>query len=241
MPKIDDMINNEIVGTTFGYSAVKPDVLESNEYTLVNLVVDVSGSVQSFKTELEETVKTVVDACRKSPRVENILIRLVVFNRQLSELSGFVPAISMDTNVTLSPMGGTALFDATYSAIGATVDYAKTLVGEHFMEVNAINFIVTDGEDNSSAMNVQAIKNKVEEIAQSEELDGNITTILVGVNDSSCKTYLDHFKDEAGLDQYISLGNATANSLAKLAGFISKSISSVSQSLATGGSVDLTW
>jgi hypothetical protein len=46
---------------------------------------------------------------------------------------------------------------------------------------------------------------------------------------------LENFKNEAGIDQYINIGKADANTLAKLADFISKSISSQSQSLNSGG------
>ncbi|UCE66565.1 MAG: hypothetical protein JSU85_00700, partial [Candidatus Zixiibacteriota bacterium] len=50
-----------------------------------------------------------------------------------------------------------------------------------------------------------------------------------------CKAYLDDFKDKANLQQFVNAGNATPKTLAKLANFISKSISSQSQSLGTGG------
>jgi hypothetical protein len=49
------------------------------------------------------------------------------------------------------------------------------------------------------------------------------------------KSYLDAFKRDAALDEYISAGDATAARLAKLAAFVSQSISSQSQALGTGG------
>jgi uncharacterized protein YegL len=65
----------------------------------------------------------------------------------------------------------------------------------------------------------------------------SIKLILIGVNDSSShlKRYLDDFKTDAGFDEYISLGDVTPAKLAKLAEWISQSISSASQSLGTGG------
>jgi hypothetical protein len=49
------------------------------------------------------------------------------------------------------------------------------------------------------------------------------------------KSYLENFRINAGLDEYISIGDATAGKLAKLAQFVSQSVSSQSQALGTGG------
>ena len=43
------------------------------------------------------------------------------------------------------------------------------------------------------------------------------------------------FKHEAGFQQFVSIKKATEKELAKLGGFISKSISSQSQALGSGG------
>jgi len=241
MPKIENMMEKNIAGSSFGYSAIKPEKLEASEYTLVNIIVDKSGSVSQFRFELGDAINTVISSCKKNPRVENILVRVVYFNHELEEVHGFRMVADLESNYTVSTGGGTSLFDATYEAIGSTIDYANILTNDHFMEVNAINFIITDGEDQHSKLTVSAVKNKSEQILQNEELSGTISSILIGVNDTQCKSYLESFKDEAKLDHYMSLGDATPESLAKLAGFVSKSISSVSQSLASGQSIDLTF
>ena len=61
--------------------------------------------------------------------------------------------------------------------------------------------------------------------------------ILIGVNDSDqhLKVVLDKFKNDAGFEEYISLGDVSPSKLAKLAKWISQSISSTSQALGTGG------
>ncbi|MDX1333382.1 MAG: alpha/beta fold hydrolase, partial [Robiginitalea sp.] len=46
--------------------------------------------------------------------------------------------------------GMTALYDATYASVGATLAYAKRLTDQDF-DVNAAVYIVTDGMDNRSA------------------------------------------------------------------------------------------
>jgi uncharacterized protein YegL len=242
MPKLEEMIKNKISGSTFGYSAVKPEKLEASEYTLVNIIVDKSGSVSPFENELSEAVSTVIGSCKKNPRVENILVRVVYFNHELEEVHGFrAVADLVDTYYTVRAGGGTALFDAAYEAIGSTIDYANILTNDHFMDVNCVNFLISDGEDRHSKLNVSAVRNKVDEVTQNEELSGTIFTILIGVNDTQCASALQKFKDEAGLDHYLSMGDATPENLAKLAQFVNKSISSASQSLASGTSIDLTF
>ena len=56
-----------------------------------------------------------------------------------------------------------------------------------------------------------------------------------GINASSCQQELDEFKTLANLTQYVDVGEVSDQKLAKLAAFVSKSISSQSTSLGTGG------
>jgi uroporphyrinogen-III synthase len=69
----------------------------------------------------------------------------------------------------------------------------------------------------------------------SESLE-SIVSVLIGVNTQSggLNDYLRELKKEAGFTQYVSIGKATAKELAKLGGFVSKSISSQSQALGSG-------
>jgi hypothetical protein len=66
----------------------------------------------------------------------------------------------------------------------------------------------------------------------------SILLILVGVTQDDVKlnTYLQTVKDDGGFDSYISIGTASPGKIAKLASFISQSISSTSSALGTGKS-----
>jgi uncharacterized protein YegL len=61
----------------------------------------------------------------------------------------------------------------------------------------------------------------------------SLLSILVKVNvtDSLCSSKLDEFKDKGKFDQVIDVGDANSKNMAKLAKFVSKSISSQSKSL----------
>ncbi len=250
MPRLMNTDANQAHKTisAFQYSGVEADRLDGSEYTLTQMMVDESASVGSFKNELIESIKTVVDACQKSPRSGNLLFRLATFSNtydgnDINEVHGFCSLSSInkdDYNDSINPRGGTPLHDAALNAVESLQSYAGNLSAQDYF-CNGIIFVITDGEENSSkvahgASGLQKIKDSINALRASETLD-SVKMILIGVNDgdATMKAYLDKFKDEAGFDEYISVGDATAGKLAKLAQFVSRSISSVSQALANGG------
>lgn len=223
---------------SFGYSALPPVALDDSEYTLVTMVVDVTGSVTPFKTELLEMVRSVVGACKKNPRSENLLIRLVTFNSSVFEVHGFLPlsSINADDYKELHPSGSTSLYDAVYSSVEATVSYGKTLTDQEF-DVNAAVYVITDGADNASTTSLSNVKAAVSKSLVTESLE-SIQLVLIAINDADpyVKTRLQEFHAESGMNHPpISVGDATPSKLAQLANFVSKSISSQSQALGTGG------
>lgn len=222
---------------TYGYSAVKVEEV-ANAVTLVTIVQDVSSSVWEYKDEMEACLGSVVEACKKDPRTDNLLIRLVSFNSNVNEVHGFKSLEDCEPKDyvdSLQPSGATALFDASEAAISAVSDYAGHL-NDNSIDVNSIVIIITDGEDNASALGVKAVRKVLTDAMRKEALE-SIVTILVGVRleDSYTQDLLDKFKDEAGLTQFVPLKDASSNTLAKLANFISKSISATSQAITTGG------
>lgn len=235
-----------IGGTNFGFSGIGVDALAqiASEYTLVVIAVDMSGSVYGFTSEITACVKSVVEACRKSPRADNLLIRIVAFNTGLREVHGFKPLMNCnpgDYDSAFSAGGGTALFDAAFTGIGSAVTYAETLDDED-IDTNAIVFVITDGDDNASKMAAAAVAAKAKEargigVAKDNVALESLLTILIGVNvtDPSMRAYLAKFQTDGEFDQYVELGNASPKTLAKLADFVSQSISSQSQALGTGG------
>jgi uncharacterized protein YegL len=222
----------------FQFSGVRVDSLGATEYTLVTVAVDVTGSVGGFADELRNCLILAVESCKKSPRANNLLVRVVLFSSSLpkgvEEVHGFKPLGEIDTNSyqQFNPYGATPLFDATFSAVGATNAYAKKLKDQDFL-VNGIVFIVTDGDDNCSVSSVRMIENEMKRGAVGEDIE-SLVGVVVGINAGNVRHLLDNFATGAGL-QYIDAGDATKGKLAKLAQFVSQSVSSQSQALGTGG------
>lgn len=223
----------------YKFSGVNAEEFEgASEQTLVTVIQDESGSVYGFKDEMEKCLKTILGACQKDPRSENQMLRFVTFNERVSEVFGFRFLSSIDPDEfddSLAPGGGTALYDSAHTAIQATQTYGEDLV-DNGINVNAIVFVITDGDNNSSTFGPKQIKELLEDVRKSEKIE-SILVVLVGITggSSSLQSYLDNFKDEAGLDAFIDIGDATPGALAKLAKFVSQSVSSQSQSLNSGG------
>lgn len=247
MPKLAGISVTDLSKTVHGfqYTSVTIDKLGATEYTLFTMVADETGSVSSFKAGLEKMLAVSVDSCKKSPRAANLLMRQTAFSSrgsgpQIREIHGFSLLNSInpaDYQNCLSPNGGTPLVDAALESVDAMYDMGKKLFRQKFL-CNGILVILTDGDENASDPNHSAsdVKAMIDRIKQETVLE-SVRTILIGVNDSdpNMKRCLDDFKNEAGLDEYISMGDVTAGKLAKLAQFVSQSVSSQSQSLGTGG------
>jgi len=231
----DESMENLKTASNYKFSAVKIDELEAAEYTLVTVAQDISGSVCTYARDMEQCLQTIIDACQKSQRAENLMFRLVGFNDVLNEIHGFKllnTITPQDYQNVLNPYGGTALFDAVQSAVEATKDYSEILYDQDY-SVNAIVFIVTDGDDNSSRATAASVKRAVDQAIKSEKLE-SITVVLIGVGGTQVVHYLDDFQKQANITQFVDIGTATPQHLAKLANFVSKSISSTSQALAQG-------
>lgn len=245
MPKFNDMQTIQVPGAgNFQFSAIRPEKLGATEYTLVTMVVDVTYSVSDFKDDLLEAVKAVVRACKQNPRVDNLMVRLLTFNDNRKEIHGFVPLnqIDPDSYKPFRCTGSTALYDAVYDAVAATNQYAKTLFAQDF-DVNAAVYVITDGEDNRSTVTPKDIAAQVQSAAKQEFLE-SLITVLIGINtgSASASAYLQLFKDEAKLNQFVDVADASPDALAKLGAFVSRSISLQSQSLGQGnGAPSLTF
>lgn len=240
MPLLTDLnLDKKTLATShYGYSATRIDDLGATEYTLVTIASDSSSSVSNFKMELTETLKRIVQACQFSPRADNLLLRLVEFSDTMTELHGFklLPYCPLsDYNNILHIGGCTALYDTVENAISSTTDYAEQLSKGGFAS-NAIVFVLTDGGDNVSKLTRNSVRLALNKAVQSEAVE-SLVSILVGVNvqDRSVSDYLHTFHTEAGFSQYVEIGRADAPTLARLADFVSRSISLQSSMLGTGG------
>lgn len=239
MPLLDnDMETHQLAGGHFGFSATRIDTLGASEYTLVTIAADTSGSISGFEREIEGCLKSVVEACKYDKRADNLMLRLTKFHSRIEEVHGFKPLADCKLPAydnCIQAQGSTVLYDAATSAIEATIAYGRSLSAADFA-VNAIVFVITDGENNGSIMTAGEVKKALERAVKDEAVE-SIVSVLVGINvsDPRLSKYLSDLQRDAGFTQYVELKDAGPKTLAKLASFTSKSISAQSQALGTGG------
>ncbi|MFA6131429.1 MAG: hypothetical protein WC730_04200 [Patescibacteria group bacterium] len=242
MPRLDEKMEYGKIGGVkgFSFSGIRTEHLGATEYTLVTIAIDVTGSVDGFEQELRQCLIAAVEACQKSPRSDNLLLRVILFSGRLSggieELHGFKPLADIDPQKDYPALvtgGGTPLRDACYSAVGAMNAYGKKLADDDF-GVNGITFTITDGDDTMSSATEEMISDEMKKAISGEILE-SLVSVLIGINAARYKTTLENFQRNAGITQYIDAGQATKGKLAKLAQFVSQSVSSQSQALGTGG------
>ena len=221
----------------FGFSAAKIDDLGASEYTLVTIVADRSSSTNGFQKDMEKCLQEIIKASQHSPRADNLMVRLVTFDHGLQEEHGFrllQDCNLADYNGTLSPGGTTALYDAVIDGVEATSYYGQSLMEQDYL-ANGIVIVITDGGENSSKLNdVGYVRKAFAEAVKGEKLE-SFVSILVAVNAGTAAAELRDFQKQGGFDQFVELKDASKNTLAKLAQFVSQSISSQSQALGSGG------
>ena len=234
-------MNEFEIGSGFGFSGQIIDELEASEYTLATIALDMSGSVGGFSDQLKAMLEEVIGACARSPYSQNLLIRVIEFSSKykngVNEIHGFKALSEIDINgyPDLRPGGMTPLNDGLYSGVGAANAYAQQLVDLDFA-VNGITFAISDGGENASVATTTMVKDELESSVTGEIMESHYSVLIgVGSGGGGVSGILKDYQDATGIDQFIWAGDATASKLAKLAQFVSQSISSTSQALGTGG------
>lgn len=213
------------------------DFSDVTEITYATLVVDTSPSVTRFADDIQAMLCQIVDDCKMSSRADNIFLRVLFFNRTLNEIHGFKPLSAINKNdYVVRCSGVTALFDATYNAIGATKEECSRAGKDFDFTTNGCAYFLTDGWNNVDGATPAMIKEKLEQIERDEEIESMIT-VLIGFNAQNARKELENFKDEAGLTHFVDAGDVSGDSkvLGKLGGMISQSISSQAQAAGSGG------
>lgn len=230
----------DLGNSSFGFSAIGTNDLEASEYTLVTIAVDDSTSIDCFASAINDCLGEIVLACRRSQRADNLMIRVVTFGNTVVEHHGFKLLMNCapdDYKNCIKGRGLTALNDAAINAIEAANSYAQRLKADDY-GVNGLVVVITDGENNhSTAASANLVGAAMKKVQMNEQIDGGLHSILIGCDQGSgsINAILKSWQKDANFSQFIGLTDVKDKTFAKIAQFISRSISSQSQSLATGG------
>lgn len=228
---------------TFGFTATTQD-LESAGYTLADLVIDLSGSVQSFLPNIEAAVLGAIKILQNDPKKDSILIRITTFSSDITEVMGYKPVLSFDPSSLkgIFKAGGyTALFDAIISGAEAAANYGQELRKGDY-DSNGILIVITDGENNSGRYRASVgspdYDSQVELVSQAlkmphrkECLESYISVLVAVKLDSATESRLRTFHTQAGFTHpFISTDDIDSLKVS-----ISSAISSQSAFQGTGG------
>lgn len=250
MPRLKDMKNYNF--GNFVFTGVRPDTLEEPEYTVVNIVTDKTGSISHFADEILEMEKQIIRDAKRPGYGQKLIVRATRFNSQeIEELHGFKTVTDIDIEAEypeIYPSGMTPLLDAAGDGVAAVKCYCKELYYNDYT-VNGLVVIVTDGLENySKKTDMDELVNLSKSTLQSESMD-SFKIIVIGINTSfSAQQDYTRFDVQGGdtigdvlkrfseniQAEFIDAGDVKEGVIGKVAGFISRSISSTSQALGTG-------
>ena len=121
----EGMVLHKIGKSGFSFKGARIARLGATEYTLVSIGVDETGSVNGFQDELRKMLEMALEACKKSPRSDNLLVRVIYFSTNypngVCEVHGFKPLAEINPAdyPDIHPGGWTPLCDAVFSSVGA--------------------------------------------------------------------------------------------------------------------------
>ena len=238
MPKLGS--ENIQTNSGFSFSGESIQNLDGNDrYTLACVTIDCSSSTFNFTDSMKQCIEYVIEACKDNKIKNNVLLRIAKFNSYgIEELIGYTQPEKIVVSDILSHIysgGSTPLFDATVESVESASAYAKKLANSYYTS-NSVVFIITDGEENTSQIvkTGDGVHNKLDKVKKEESLE-SIKMILIGLCDGSdINNYLQSYKDQVGIDDYVNANVADAKTFKKLGNFISQSISSTNQALGSG-------
>lgn len=208
------------------------DDIKTDQICLASIAIDTSSSMAGQEANLEQCFNQAIQACDKAPNRDGILVRITSFDSTVKELRAFVPPAP--TPLQIKTAGMTALGRGVLDALRSTAHYAEVLAQGDY-RCNAILIVLTDGDETVDDRTevVQKINQELEQIKAKEVLD-SVLIILIGFRpDVQLKKIQADLAAAIGA-RYIQLQDVTPQKLAKLAEFVSQSISSQSRQIGTG-------
>ena len=199
-----------------------PDEIDTDETINAVFVIDTSYSINAYVKELNNAFNEFVETMQKSHIADRLFVSIIEFNEYVTVRNGFQPITNIGQIDFSKSIGGvTSLYDATFVGVKNAMDYRENLENSG---VETKTLVITDGDDNNSNKSPQAVKKLLGTINADEYNAFSFSTVLFGIGKSA------NFKlarKEMGIEHLAEVGTTGAE-IKKMIGFISQSISSVS-------------
>lgn len=216
---------NENFQGSFGLSInnFDPSNITTDETINVVFVVDKSGSVNRFVSDLNAVLNDFVQTMQKSHVCDKMLVSTILFNQDIDVVNGYQPLSDVKT-FNINPSGSTNLYNAVYTGIENALHYRQDLEKQG-ISCKTLVFVITDGEDNEGGTQSAAkVKQLIKDVYSEEANFGTFTIMMFGLGQEA---NFDYAREEMGIQKELlaKLGTSSAD-LRKMIGFISASVSS---------------
>ncbi len=141
--------------------------------TLVNFILDKSGSMESVKSATISGFNEYIQSLKKDGNKYSFSLTLFDTMVESPYINEDIKDVKNLDNETYKPDGGTALYDA----VCTTIRKVNEKKGQ-----KVINIIMTDGEENSSKEYTQ---DEMKSLIKEREAKGNWTFVYLGANQDS--------------------------------------------------------
>lgn len=206
------------------FSNFNPEEVETDETINAVFIVDTSPSISTYVKELNYAFNDFTESMQKSHIADKLFVSIIEFNRDVKVISGFQPVANIAKMDFSKRIGGyTSLYDGVHKGLQNALDYRKNLENSG-VETKTLLFVITDGEDNNSKKSPRSIKKIIDKIKKDEKSAFSFTSILFGVGDDAT---FENAQKDMGIEHLAKIG-MSGNQMKKMIGFISQSISSVS-------------
>lgn len=232
-----------IPGGNYGYTGAAVEDLTSFKNCLALTLFDESGSTRYFASQMEMAMAKITKFLRISSEADKIIQGHWQFDTELKEVLGLtpLPQIADDQFDGCWAGGGrTALYFGECRMMEILRDYARLQAEKRYI-CNGILITLTDGGnytidgDPGHEFTEELVKRAFAETVTNEDLE-SVVSVLIGINpDDYIQKQLQEHADNVGYTRYLPVEKADEATMAKIAGFISQSIQSQSQHIASGG------
>jgi uncharacterized protein with von Willebrand factor type A (vWA) domain len=219
---IDLLVENLNGQAGLGCVGAQVDDLNSDEATLLSVIIDASGSMQAVRDGVIDSFNAMTRALHDSKAHDSILMSAWLFDSAPRLLYGYTPIDSVTDLTTrdYNPNGGTALYDAALDGLTGMVAYGQEL-RNNGIRTRCIIVVMSDGEDGSSRRSAAQVKQVADDLFKQEIY----TLAFIGLGDA---TTFRRVAGEMGFRQVLTVSSSASD--------IRKAINLVSSSVIRAGS-----
>lgn len=166
---VDLLVQNLDGQTALGCVGAQVDDLNTDDVTLLVVVMDASGSMSGVRDDVIDAFNQMTRALADSKARDSILMSAWVFDNQPQLLFGYTPIDNVKdlTHNDYKPDGATALYDAVLDGFTGIVAYGQDL-RNNGIRTRSIVVVISDGADNVSKHTAAAVNTVARDLVAQE-------------------------------------------------------------------------